>query len=188
MKRILTIITALIIGVVSVLAQQNTSNDMLYDGNRISKERIQAFSKEGRQHWKSEFTLRYRAGLFSNGVMVTGGIRVNEKRTIGLFTGIGEIFYSAIPASAYSLSFGITYRRYWHLGDRKIFAFYSDLYAGAGYIYKVSNPELHEDKGNFLFIGGWQPGIRIRCYKNLHLFLGPTLATDCIGLHLGLGF
>jgi hypothetical protein len=28
----------------------------------------------------------------------------------------------------------------------------------------------------------------VRCYKNLHLFLGPTIATDCIGAHLGIGF
>ena len=28
----------------------------------------------------------------------------------------------------------------------------------------------------------------VRFYKNLHLFLGPTIATDCLGLHLGIGF
>ena len=43
-------------------------------------------------------------------------------------------------------------------------------------------------KSDVLFVGGWQPGIRVRCYKNLHIFLGPTLATDCLGLHLGIGF
>ena len=31
------------------------------------------------------------------------------------------------------------------------------------------------------YITGWQPGIRVRCYKNLHLFLGPTNATDFLG-------
>ena len=38
---------------------------------------------------------------------------------------------------------------------------------------------LEENAGNAL---------SVRCYKNLHLFLGPTIATDCFGLHLGIGF
>ena len=87
-----------------------------------------------------------------------------------------------------------------HFGRRKIFAFYSDLYAGAAWIYGIdgkyhSNLETGEqrevingDVGDVLFVGGWQPGIRVRFYKNLHLFLGPTIATDCLGLHLGIGF
>lgn len=28
----------------------------------------------------------------------------------------------------------------------------------------------------------------LQLYRNLHLFLGPTFATDRIGLHLGVGF
>ena len=62
-----------------------------------------AYAQEGRKNWKTEHTLRLRAGFFTEGVMFTSGIRV-------------------------------------------------------------------------------------RCYKNLHLFMGPTIATDCIGLHLGIGF
>lgn len=34
----------------------------------------------------------------------------------------------------------------------------------------------------------WQPGIRFRFWKNLHLFLGPTISTNTIGIHLGVGF
>ena len=47
---------------------------------------------------------------------------------------------------------------------------------------------IDESAGDVKFICGWQPGIRVRFYRNIHLFLGPTLATDCLGLHLGVGF
>ncbi len=29
---------------------------------------------------------------------------------------------------------------------------------------------------------------RIRYYKNLHIFLGPSIATDSLGVHLDIGF
>lgn len=47
---------------------------------------------------------------------------------------------------------------------------------------------IKENVGDMIFIGGWQPGIRVRCYKNLHLFIGPTIDTECLGAHLGIGF
>ena len=90
--------------------------------------------EDGKKAWKTEYTLRYRAGLFTNGPMFTAGIRVDEKRTIGLFTGLEEIWDDATPANIYSARLGFTFRRYRHMGKRKTFAFYSDLYAGAGYI------------------------------------------------------
>ena len=45
-----------------------------------------------------------------------------------------------------------------------------------------------DEKGDVQFYLSWQPGIRVRCYKNLHIFLGPTLSTHCLGVHLGIGF
>ena len=47
---------------------------------------------------------------------------------------------------------------------------------------------IEESAGDVILIGGWQPGVRVRCYKNLHLFLGPTIASDCFGFHVGVGF
>lgn len=161
---------------------------MATDADTWAGEWRHAFSPEGRKNWKTEHTLRIRAGFFTEGLMFTSGIRVDEKRTLGLFAGLEDVWDDATPANIYSARLGVTFRRYWHLGERKIFSFYSDLYAGAGYIYKVTSHETYEDKGDILFVGGWQPGVRVRCYKNLHIFLGPTLATDCIGLHLGIGF
>ena len=62
-----------------------------------------------------------------------------------------------------------------------------------GWVYKINGPsenidEVCEKVGNILFEGLWQPGFRVRFYKNIHVFFGPTLATDCIGVHWGIGF
>ena len=184
MNRIITILIVLIVTSGSAFGQETMAEDL----SGWTNEWKYAFSKEGRKNWKTEHTLRLRAGFFTEGVMFTSGIRVDEKRTLGLFAGLENVYDDATPADIHSARLGITFRRYWHLGERKIISFYSDLYAGAGYIYKVTNAETYEDKGDVLFVGGWQPGIRVRCYKNLHLFMGPTIATDCIGLHLGIGF
>ena len=184
MKRILTILSILLIAGGTVYAQDT----MAQDANKWANDWKYAFSPEGRKSWKTEHTLRLRAGFFTEGVMFTSGIRLDEKRTLGLFAGLEDVWDDATPANIHSARLGVTFRRYWHLGDRKIFSFYSDLYAGAGYIYKVTSTETYSDKGDVLFVGGWQPGVRVRCYKNLHFFLGPTIATDCLGLHLGIGF
>ena len=184
MKRTLIIIAVMLIAGGTAYAQET----MATDADTWAGEWRHAFSPEGRKNWKTEHTLRIRAGFFTEGLMFTSGIRVDEKRTLGLFAGLEDVWDDATPANIYSARLGVTFRRYWHLGERKIFSFYSDLYAGAAYIYKVTNQETYEDKGDILFVGGWQPGVRVRCYKNLHIFLGPTLATDCLGLHLGIGF
>ena len=52
-----------------------------------------------------------------------------------------------------------------------------------------ATPELtkYTPAGDAELILGLQPGFRVRCYKNFHIFLGPSIATDCIGVHLGIG-
>ena len=91
-------------------------------------------------------------------------------------------------------------RRYFHFAQKDIVALYIDFAVGAGYVYKMDggymvNLETGEtvkttdyDKGDVLFAATFQPGVRFRFWKNLHLFLGPTISTDTVGLHLGLGF
>lgn len=196
MNRIITFLAALIFSVGSSYAQETMSDD--HSG--WVNEWKYAFSKEGINEWKPEFTLRYYTGLTTTGPMLTGGVKVDEKRTFALFVGQGDTYLDYAPGDLYFMSAGLNFRRYWHLGKRKIFAFYSDLYAGAGWIYKIGGKyhgnadtgeqwEVIDDNvGDVLFVGGWQPGIRVRCYKNLHIFLGPTIATDCLGIHLGIGF
>ena len=180
MKRILIVLSILLLAGATVSAQETMEEDV--------------------KNWKPEFTFRLYTGFTSTGPMFTGGVRVNEKRTFALFVGHGDTYLDYAPGFLYFINAGLNYRRYWHLGQRKIFAFYSDLYAGAERIYKISGkyyfyPEtgeqievIEDNVGDVLFVGGWQPGIRVRCYKNLHLFLGPTIATNCLGLHLGIGF
>ena len=86
-------------------------------------------------------------------------------------------------------------------GERKIFSFYSDLALGAAFVTDLEGAywvdpvdgvtkkeDISVDKGDVQFYISWQPGIRVRCYKNLHIFLGPTLSSHCLGVHLGIGF
>lgn len=196
MKRILTILCTMITAIGSASAQ----NPMAEDMSRWADGWKHAFSKEGVKEWKPEFTLRYYDGLVTSGPMLTGGIRIDEKRSFSIFMSQGETYADYAPGDIYSIGTVICFRRYWHLGKRKTFAIYSDLYAGAGWIYKISGKYhlntqtggqrevIKENVGDMIFIGGWQPGIRVRCYKNLHLFIGPTLAAECLGAHLGIGF
>lgn len=146
-----------------------------------------AFSTEGIKNWKPEFTLRYELGFYSAGPTFTAGVKVDDKRTFALLFKQGHYYYDAIPASIETINFALNFRRYWHLGSRKVTAFYSDLYLGGGCIYKTSRSDMDEKVGDVIPIIGWQPGFRIRIYKNFHIFLGPTISNDCIGVHLGIG-
>ncbi len=159
-----------------------------------------AFSQEGRQNWKPEFTARLYAGFVTEGAAVTGGVRIDDKRTIGLMVWQGKTWIDAAPASVYSISTGLYMGRYFHFGQKDIVALYCDFAVGAGYVYKMdggymTNAETGEsvkttdyNKGDVLFAATLQPGVRFRFWKNLHLFLGPTVSTNTVGLHLGVGF
>lgn len=160
----------------------------------------ESFSAEGRENWESEFTLRGSVGIFTGGIDVTGGVRIDEKRTLGLMLGNHEIFYNAEPATVKYLNTCLHFRRYFHLGKRKRAAFYSDLIVGAGWIYDVeqsywvdpatgtTNRGIDDEPGDAYPIISWQPGVRVCYFKNAHLFFGPTLGTNCMGVHIGLGF
>ncbi|MCR4859112.1 MAG: hypothetical protein K5910_00430 [Bacteroidales bacterium] len=152
----------------------------------------QAFSREGRKAWKPEFTIRYYAGFVTEGPAVTGAVRIDDKRSFGLMAWQGRTYIDAAPGDVYSLSAGLFMRRYFHLGGKDVVAFYSDLALGAAYIYKVegnfTSVLIDDSPGDVLIAAAWQPGIRFRFWRNLHLFLGPTLSTNTIGLHLGIGF
>lgn len=196
MNRFLISLAVLIFSAGSSYAQETMADDL----SGWANEWKHAFSEEGVKEWKPELTLRFYTGLTTTGYMLTGGVKVDGKRTFTLFLGQGDTYLDYAPGDLYFISTGLNFRRYWHLGKRKIFAFYSDLYAGAGWIYKIcgkyyGNSEtgeqwevIDDNVGDVLFVGGWQPGIRVRCYKNLHIFLGPTIATNCLGFHLGIGF
>ena len=91
----------------------------------------ESFSAQGRENWESEFTVRGNLGIYAGGFAVTGGVRIDEKRTLGLMLGSHEVFYNAEPATVKYLNTSLYFRRYFHLGERKRCAFYSDLFVGA---------------------------------------------------------
>ncbi len=148
-----------------------------------------AFSAEGRQNWKPEFTARYYAGFLTEGPAITGGVRIDDKRTFGLMVWQGKTWIDAAPANVYTLSSGLYMRRYFHLGQKDIVALYADFAIGAGYVYKMDGSRTTTyEKGQVLFAATLQPGVRFRFWRNLHLFLGPTISTNTVGFHLGVGF
>ena len=194
MKRLFVISIALLTGIAA--GAQTMADDAITwaEGWKY------AFSQEGRQNWKPEFTARLYAGFVTEGAAVTGGVRIDDKRTIGLMVWQGKTWIDAAPASVYSISTGLYMRRYFHFGQKDIVALYCDFAVGAGYVYKMdggymTNAETGEsvkttdyNKGDVLFAATLQPGVRFRFRKNLHLFLGPTVSTNTVGLHLGVGF
>ena len=194
MKRFLLIGLALMIGLTA------SAQTMADDAKSWAEGWKYAFSAEGRQNWKPEFTARYYAGFVSEGPAITGGVRIDDKRTFGLMVWQGNTWIDAAPASVYTLSSGLYMRRYFHLGKKDIVAIYADFAIGAGYVYKMNGGYMHNtetgetvrttdyEKGQVLFAATLQPGVRFRLWRNLHLFLGPTISTNTVGLHLGVGF
>ena len=163
----------------------------------------ESFSAEGRKNWKSEVTVRGNLGIYAGGFAVTGGVRIDEKRTLGLMAGKNVNVYTVRHGytDVNSFSAALYGRRYFHLGERKIFSLYSDLALGAAFVTDLEGAywvdpvdgvtkkeDISVDKGDVQFYISWQPGIRVRFFDNVHLFLGPTLSSHCLGVHLGIGF
>ena len=144
---------------------------------------------------RPEFTARV-AGGFDAHYKISGGVNINGKRTAGLMLGYFDSVCTdevGMPVSVESITANLFYRRYFHLGKRQVCAFYIDAYAGAYFVFDVGGHDPAADKylpepGNVGLVLGLQPGFRVRLYRNLHIFLGPSIASDCLGLHLGIGF
>lgn len=188
MKRLILTVLTLLLLVSSSLSAQSLK---------------ESFSAEGRKDWKPEFTVRGNLGIYAGGFAVTGGVRIDEKRTLGLMVGKNVNVYTVMHGytDVNSFSAALYGRRYLHLGERKIFSLYSDLALGAAVVTGLEGAywvdpvdgttkkdDIDVDKGDVQFYLSWQPGVRVRFYKNIHMFLGPTLSTHCLGVHLGIGF
>lgn len=177
---------------------------LLFASSSLSAQTLkESFSAEGRENWKPEFTLRGNVGIYTGGFAVTGGVRIDEKRTLGLMAGKNVNVYTVNHGYTDVNSFSVALygRRYFYLGERKIFSLYSDLAIGAAVVTDIEGAywvdpvdgnykkdDISVDKGDVQFLVYWQPGMKLRFYKNLHMFLGPTLSTHCLGVHLGIGF
>ena len=187
MRNVTKIVTCLLMlaATATVNAQENKAADAV----------------EKKYDLRPEFTLRGSLGFFNSDHRVSGGVCINNKRTFGIMLGQHSTYLDHVPGDIYSIITSLYYRNYYHLGKRKICAFYLDAYAGAAWVYKVTGtryeiineegdirPIIDEEPGDAIPVFGLQPGFRVRFYRNIHLFLGPSIATDCIGVHIGIGF
>ena len=79
----------------------------------------ESFSVEGRENWKPEVTVRGNLGIYAGGFAVTGGVRIDEKRTLGLMVGKNVNVYTVMHgyADINSFSAALYGRRYFHLGE-----------------------------------------------------------------------
>lgn len=149
-----------------------------------------AFSSEGRQNWAPEFTVRTYAGFVTEGVALTGGMRIDDKRTIGLMLHNGKAYDDAAPANRYFAAASLYMRKYHHFSSGNAISIYNDFNVGAAYVYKiVGNVEDSASKpGDIEFMLAWEPGVCIRFWKDVNVFIGPTISSYVLGLHLGVGF
>ena len=157
------------------------------------------FSSEGRKEWKPEFTARICMGLPTGGYAFTGGVRINNNHTFGAMVTWKSTYIDAAPADIYHHFAGFYWRGYLHLGRKDIISLYSDVSLGWDYTYRVNGKYWERDgeqieavsasPGDIWFVAAWQPGIKIRFWKNIHIFLGPTFSKEiAFGLHFGVGF
>ena len=72
MKRFLVIELALLIGLTA------TAQTMADDARSWTEGWKYAFSQEGRQNWKPEFTACLYAGFVTEGPAITGGVRIDD--------------------------------------------------------------------------------------------------------------
>ena len=161
--------------------------------------------KDGGRGLKPEFTVRYSAGMVTSGPAVTGGVRIDNKRTLGLWIGLGNTYNDAAPASIHAIQTAAYLRRYFQLGHKDKVALYGEFILGCDWIYRINGGEkyiiydsdtgmyyeeggISESTGDVGFYAGINAGISFRIIKNIHLYLGPTLTTNTIGLHAGIGF
>ena len=160
------------------------------DGREIATETV------GKKYnIRPEFTARVAAG-FDAHYKISGGVNINGKRVVGLMLGYYDSASSdevGMMVGEQSITANLFYRRYFHLGKRQVCAFYIDVYAGAYFVFNVDYPVPESNKylskpGDVGLVLGLQPGFRVRLYRNLHVFLGPSIATDCFGVHVGIGF
>ncbi len=154
--------------------------------------------------WKlrPEFTVRENVQIYDTGIVGTAGLRLNEKWTVGILAGKDNMYIDAAPGDIYSVETCAYQRFYIHLGKRDIISLYSDIAVGADWIYDVTGKyhydgttgepiggeRISENPGDVKFVAMWQPGIKLRIVKNIHVFVGPMISTKSLGLHLGLGF
>lgn len=158
------------------------------------------YSREGIRNWKPEVTVRLGVTLAVGGFYAGSlGVRVNDRSTFGIKGLWGSFYYDSFPAHTYWAGGALFARRTLPFGKRAIVSLSNELTAGVGCYYKVYGDEdtyfatldrmfFHRvNKGDFIPLLGWQPTLKIRIYRNLHIFLGANVSTIGLGPVLGIG-
>jgi len=184
-----------------------------------------AFSDEGRREWRLEGAARWIAGFYTSGPEVTAGVRLDDKRSLGILLGRADLYLDDALGNVYSITTAVYKRRYFALGSGGAggsrswsgdaggrngrtgkarrgsrWSLYSEIALGCGWVYKVDGKTrldvatgkqtevIEESAGDVSLFLSWQPGLCVRLFDNFKLYFGPTLAPNCVGFHLGLGF
>lgn len=150
----------------------------------------EAFSKEDIR-WKPEFTVRSELTMPGASYLASFGMRINHRVTVGIMGGHHNDWYDARATMLHSLSANAYARCYFHLGPQQRVSLYVDGYAGPAFFYNEAEkkPGLNSpEKGDIWFNAAIETGVRLRLYKNIHVFAGPLYGTRYLGLHAGVGF
>lgn len=208
MKKLALIISIMLISAFAASAQKRPLNPApTFDDTESSAyiEKLKyCYSREGIKNWKPEVTARLGLTIYSGFEAGTLGVRVNDRSTFGLMGLRGSVYYDAYPAHTYWAGGALYARRTLPLDRRAIVSISNELTAGVGYFYKVTGDKdftyttpdgityVHEGfhrtkEGDTLPIIGWQPAMKVRIYRNLHIFLGAYISTYGKGAILGIG-
>lgn len=143
-----------------------------------------------------EITARFSPGMGTSCHRATVGLRINRKNTVGLMAGFGNTYIDANPSTIKAVQFCAFERYYMYPGERGIIAFYCDAFLGFDKVFYISGKYVgwdpreevvSDNEGDIRFYAALEPGIRLRLLRNLHVFLGPSVAVNGIGLHFGVG-
>ena len=191
-----SILTSLLICLVAMIAS----------GSMQAQEAMSEDTIKVEKKWKPEFTLRNCVSFGTSGPILTGGAKFNDKFTIGLMLSHGKTYLQESSGytygDLYSINTGVAFRGYLHFGPKKIISLYCDVISSIGWIYRAVGDDglikdnvtgdehgnIQDQVGKTRLGIGCQPGIRLRFAENIHIFCGPTFATDMIGFHFGFGF
>lgn len=139
---------------------------------------VSVLNAQNAKEFKPEFTARLYTGIFDYGATFSGGVRLDDKHTVGLMVGPHEKYYDHVPGYVKSITTSVFARRYFHLGERQRFAFYSDLSVGAGWVYKVDGKYWVEPSPN----GNYEKKMIEKSLEMLTSYSLGTLASECVAI------
>jgi len=139
MKYLFSVIFAILTVVLCAAQPADTTATGEVPVEKLDFDAVKAhLSKEGRQAWRPEFSVRGNVMIYSGTVDLTGGIRTSPNKVFGLGVGYVSLYRDALPAHQNYISFYLHHRHYIPLDRRRRFSLYSDLMAGGKCLYKAT--------------------------------------------------